>query len=409
MRYVILSFLCAATVIAYVQRQGFSASTKMIEKDLALEPKDIGTVMGVWFLGYAFAQLPAGWVADRLGSRVALVLFAFAWSILTAVTGLATGYAGLIALWGLMGCVQAGLFPCATKAIGSTFPKANQAFASGCLVACMALGSAVSHFAAGQLIRSGQWNWQQLLALYAVPGVGWAVLFALFVPRWNDRIEERRADEYEPVPWVKLATDTQMQLLCAQQFFRASAVAFYYTWLPRYLQESFGLTEADAAGRAFLPPLFGIPGGLLGGLLSDYLLQETGSARLARQGMAAVGMALSAAGGLAALLATTPDVVIALLTGVMFFAVASGVSGYSLAIAYGGRRVATVFGVMNMCGNLGAGLFPLLVGWLATATGNWNLTLLVFTAFFAASGICFVFLKPRGTLFDVGPPTELSL
>lgn len=406
MRYAILSFLCLATVIAYVQRQGLSASTKMVERELSLDSKDVGTVMLVWFLGYAVGQLPAGWVADRLGSRVALVLFALAWSVATALTGLATGYPGLLAVWGLMGCLQAGLFPCATKAIGSTFPKSRQAFASGCLVACMALGSAVSHFTAGQLIRSGAWTWQQLLALYAVPGVGWAVAFALLVPRWNDRIEERRADDAPQVPWARLATDPQMQLLCAQQFFRAAAVAFFYTWLPRYLQESFGLSEAEAAERAFLPPLVGIPGGLLGGALSDYLLRTTGNARVARQGMAGVGMLVAAAGGLAAYLAQTADAVVALLTGVMFFAIASGVSGYSLAIAYGGRRVATVFGVMNMCGNLGAGFFPFLIGWLATAAGHWNLTLPVFAAFFLASGICFAFLNPRGTLFADGPPQE---
>ena len=70
------------------------------------------------------------------------------------------------------------------------------------------------------------------------------------------------------------------------------------------------------------------------------------------------------------------------------------------------RRVATVFATMNMMGNIGAGLFPFAVGWLADATGNWNLALMVFAGLFAASSICWVFLNPRGTLFDESTPGD---
>jgi len=59
-----------------------------------------------------------------------------------------------------------------------------------------------------------------------------------------------------------------------------------------------------------------------------------------------------------------------------------------------------VFGTMNMCGNVGAGLFPFAVGWLVAATGNWNLALLLFSALFFGSGVCWAALNPRGTLFE---------
>ena len=56
-----------------------------------------------------------------------------------------------------------------------------------------------------------------------------------------------------------------------------------------------------------------------------------------------------------------------------FFATFGGVSGYTVAIKFGGRHVATVFSTMNMCGNFGASLFPIAAGWLVAQTGNWNL------------------------------------
>ena len=54
---------------------------------------------------------------------------------------------------------------------------------------------------------------------------------------------------------------------------------------------------------------------------------------------------------------------------------------------------------MNMAGNVGAGLFPFAVGYMVSKTGNWNLTLMLFAALYAGSGVCWALLNPKGTLF----------
>jgi len=392
MRNTLLGFLCAATVIAYVQRLSLTAPTKTIEAELGFGPASMGVIMAVWYWCYALMQMPAGWVADRLGSRAALLMFAAGWSILTAAAGLATGFTGLLLLWGLMGAAQAGLFPCATKAVGATFPTGRQAFASGALTACMALGSAVAHYASGRLL--GPLTWQQLLALYALPGLVFVVAFAALVPRWPETTPSRQGGG-----WGKMLADRQMLILCAQQFCRASAMALFYTWLPQFLRETHGVSEQEAGELAFWPPVAGMVGGLTGGILSDLLLKWTGNARLSRQWFAAVAMVFCAALGLAAYFMTDVILVIVLLSGVAFLAMGAGVSGYSVAISYGGSRVATVFGAMNMSGNIGAGLFPFVIGWLVRFTGNWNYALLVFAGLFVLSGLFWAVLNPVGTLY----------
>src|SRR5262245_16097773 len=140
MRYGVLTLLCVATVIAYVQRSAIGVPSKRIEAELGLGPGAMGLVMGTWYWAYAVFQLPAGWLADRWGSRPALVLYAVLWSAFTGVVGLAAGLPGLLLVWGLMGAAQAGLFPCATKTIGALFPATERAFASGMLACCMSLG-----------------------------------------------------------------------------------------------------------------------------------------------------------------------------------------------------------------------------------------------------------------------------
>src|SRR5687768_16872713 len=108
--YPLLGMLCLAATIAYVQRSGISVAAGSIQQDLGLDKVRLGTVMSAWSLGYALMQIPSGWLADRLGSRRALTLFALLWSAATGLTGLATSYASLLALWTLMGVAQAGIF-----------------------------------------------------------------------------------------------------------------------------------------------------------------------------------------------------------------------------------------------------------------------------------------------------------
>jgi nitrate/nitrite transporter NarK len=394
MRYTLLAFLCAVTVVGYVQRLALSAPTEIVERELSLGPEAMGVVLAVWYWGYAFAQLPAGWVADRLGSKSALILFAATWSILTALTGLATGFAELVVLWGLMGCAQAGIFPCCTKAIGATFPNTEQAFASGVLAAGMSISAAFAQWLTPRLLET--MTWQQILVVYAVPGVVWAVAFAVIVPRIADH-RPRVADG--AVRWSLLVTNRNMQLLCGQQFLRAAAVAFLYTWFPRYLKKTQGLTEREAGELAFWLLIAGMVGGLVGGALSGWLLKRTGSVRVARQGMACAAAIVSAAAAFGAYIVTDVSVIGILLSVGAFSAMAGGVSGYAVAIAYGGKRVAIVFATMNMMGNIGAGLFPFAVGWLVAVTANWSLAMLVFAGLFAASAVCWAFLNPQGTLF----------
>jgi len=397
MRYLLLAFLCLITVVAYLQRSALGVPSKVIEGELQLSPQAMGLVWLAWYAGYAAFQLPAGWVADRLGSKPALLLFAAAWSVLTALLGSATGFTGLLMLWGLMGAAQAGIFPCAAKAIGATFRRTEQAFASGWLACCMAGGAALSQEVTGQLL--GLLSWQQILVAYAVPGFLWVIAFGLIVPR-PDGPRPAPIETVAPVRWSRLLTDPQMILLSSQQFQRAAATALFFTWFPRYLQETKGLTPQESGSLAAWPLLAGMLGGLLGGTGSDWLLRKTGNARLSRQGLAAVAMVICTGVSLGAYFAADVHTAVTLVSIAGFCAYVGGVSAYAVAIALGGTRVTPVFATMNMAGNVGAGLFPFAVGQLVGATNDWNLTLLLFAGLFAGSAVCWAMLNPKGTLFE---------
>jgi nitrate/nitrite transporter NarK len=194
-----------------------------------------------------------------------------------------------------------------------------------------------------------------------------------------------------------------MLLLCFQQFLRAGAMVFFYTLFARFLQETKGLTPQAAGALAFWPPFAGAFGGAVGGLVSDWLLRRTNNPRVARQGVSFAALLGCTGVAGAAYFVADPRLAVLLISIGAFCGMASGVSAYALAIAYGGKRVATVFATMNMSGNLGATLFPTAVGSIVAATGNWNYALLLFVALFGVSAGCWVVLNPKGTLFPEEP------
>ena len=55
---------------------------------------------------------------------------------------------------------------------------------------------------------------------------------------------------------------------------------------------------------------------------------------------------------------------------------------------------------MNMCGNLGAAAFPVVVPWLLANAGGWDAVLIGFTALYASAALFWLLLKTKPDMFD---------
>jgi ACS family D-galactonate transporter-like MFS transporter len=409
MRYHVLGFLCVVAGIAYIQRAALSVPANEISRDFAFADlaRDMGYIQSAWYLGYAVMQIPSGWTADRVGSRSAIAGFCVLWSTLTLLSGFATGFVSLLVVWCLMGMAQAGAFPCAAKAIGQMFTNTERARASGILASGMAIGGAIAPLITAAALEfltpvAESWQvyrWRLLLAGVAVPGVLWTICFLVAVPATVFSEAQPQSSRAAPIDWNRLFRSKSLALLCAQQFFRAAAMVFFLTWFPTFLQKTRGVSSLNSGVLTTIAGMGGVLGSLSGGFCSDWLLQRTGNKRLSRQGIAVVGMASCAVLiAISYFIVDTRTSITAIAAGA-FCATFGGVSGYTVAIDFGGRHVATVFSTMNMCGNFGATLFPITAGWLVATTGNWNLILFLFAAIMAVDAVCWAVLNPQGTLF----------
>src|SRR5260221_2382107 len=89
MRHVVIFVAVLMSIILYLDRYCVSFSERYIKEDLALSEIQMGWFISAFFWTYALAQVPAGWLSDRLGSRGVLAMYIVAWSCFTAMIGLA--------------------------------------------------------------------------------------------------------------------------------------------------------------------------------------------------------------------------------------------------------------------------------------------------------------------------------
>jgi predicted MFS family arabinose efflux permease len=267
----------------------------------------------------------------------------------------------------------------------------------------MAVGGALAPLLTGALLQYPQqwpvvWDWRVILGIYGVLGLLWVPLFLSFIPAGAMDGHAPRSQQAR-VDWTRLLKSPSLALLCSQQFLRAAGMVFFLTWFPTYLQKARGVTALESGVLTFYAGMGGVLGSLLGGFASDALLARTGNRRLSRQGIAVVGMACCSALIVASFFIEDTHLAMATISLGAFCATFGGVSGYTVAIEFGGKHVGTVFSTMNMCGNIGAMLFPITAGWLVATTNNWNLALFLFAVIMAIDAVCWAILNPRGTLF----------
>jgi MFS family permease len=419
-RYLVLVWLCSAAAIAYVHRNCLGVAAGTISADLGLSLKDMGLVLASFFFGYAVFQIPAGWLADRWGTRRLLTLLSFVWSLATAALALAEDFMAMVILRFIGGSAQAGIFSCATKSISKWFPNTERGMSSGFLGSFMSVGGAVGAAATGLLLRTLSWQW--ILVLYAVPGLVWSAWFYFwFRDRPEDHPSVRRGsvgelpvtlptreaestakigEPHGPTPWMAVVASPTMWWIGGQQFFRAAGYIFYASWFTKFLQETRGVT-IDQAGVLTSLPLWGVViGSPLGGILSDWILSRTGRRRIARQGVAVVSMFGCAVLIVLAYLVENVWLAVLVISAGSFWSALGGPCAYAVTIDVGGEHVGTVFSAMNMCGNIGAAVFPLVVPPLVAAAGSWDIVLFLFAGTYVAAGVCWMLVDPNGSIFD---------
>jgi len=405
-RFVVLGVLFSLAVLTYLDRVCISVAAPWITRELGLSPVQMGLVFSVFAFGYTLFEVPTGWLGDRYGQRVTISRIVIWWSLFTFLTGRVNRLSTLLAVRFLFAAGEAGAYPNMTRVVANWFPVKRRGFAMGTIWMGSRLGAAVTPPLALILIRAA--GWRETFYLLGAVGIVWAILWA----RWfRDHPDElrfvneaelnliREGGDSPPlgkeagVPWRRLLTERSLWALYLMYFTLGFVYYLFITWFPTYLLEQRKVQLSALGLYASLPLLFSAFAAFSGGLLTDRLSRRWGPT-WGRRTVGVVGCA-GAAGFLVAglnLEVTT--------TAVLAIALAAAFSDLTLAAAWatcadvGGRFSGTVSGTMNMIGNVGAMLSPLIMGYLVQSTGNWNLTFYIATCLALAGALLWLVVDP---------------
>ncbi|MFZ5929630.1 MAG: spinster family MFS transporter [Pseudomonadota bacterium] len=277
-RQYVLGILLVVYIFNFIDRQILSILLEPIRQDLKLSDTQLGFLSGVAFaIFYATLGIPIARLADR-SSRVNVISWSLAaWSVMTAICGLAMNFWQL--MLGRIGVAvgEAGASPASHSLISDYFVPETRASAMGIYAMGVPIGTLIGLLAGGWLVHF--FDWRTAFIVVGLPGVLMAIIVRMTVkepPRGNS---EAIMKEQDPVP-LKEA----IAFLWARPSFRhvVLAVAFhafvsygYNGWLPAFFARSYGMGSAEIG--SWLAPLIGIFAGLgtfSGGYISDYFARR---------------------------------------------------------------------------------------------------------------------------------------
>ncbi len=405
-RYWVIVFAVTLAVITYIDRVCISQAAPLISRDLGLSPVQMGYVFSAFAWAYALFEIPGGFLGDWIGPRKVLMRIVIWWSFFTAATGWAWNFVSLLVTRFLFGAGEAGCFPNLTKAFTTWLPQNERVRAQGIMWLSARWGGAFTPFLVVMVFHL--MNWRRAFELFGAIGLVWAVAFFMWFrdnPRDNKKLNAAELEllresqdlgaGHAHVPWRKFVRSPQVWLLCLQYAVLSYGWYFYITWLPVYLQEGRRVDITRGALLAGLPLFLGGLGSLICGFVSAPVTRFTGSVARTRRLMACIGFA--GASGLLLLSTRLHDPFAAMLA--MGFASFSNdlvmPGAWGACMDVGGKYAGTLSGAMNMAGNIGGAMSPMIIGYLLQLTNkNWDLTFYVSAAVYFTGAFVWLFIDP---------------
>jgi MFS family permease len=252
-----------------------------------------GTIVSAFTLAYGFGQLPAGWIADRVGPRYLLAAGISGVAVAGALLGLSGSYGGMIACLVLMGLLGGGYHPSASPLIAAAVPREKRGRAIGIHI----VGGSLSHFVAPlvAVFLAGFLGWRGVYLSTALPVFLFGLWLLLLMIRKDIRV--RNAGAGTAVPGASIGglaaepprgsttpggatpetrslgerplADVAIFLVMSASVGAAAGASL--SFVPLYMVDSIGLSQESAGILFSLFYLAGMGGAPLAGILADRL------------------------------------------------------------------------------------------------------------------------------------------
>jgi ACS family hexuronate transporter-like MFS transporter len=261
-RWLLLGIFLLSSAINYLDRQSLATLAPLVRAEFHLSNADYGFILAAFSITYAASAPVAGMLIDRAGLNRVITIAVGLWSCAGIATGLTRGFSGLLGCRAVLGVGESAGFPAAGKAIRQYLRPAERA-----------LGNALNQtgVSLGMVLAPPVATWIAVEAGWRAAFVATGVLGLLWIPVWNwaaRRDGGTDAAEVERTRPASLLGDRRLWSFVLANALSMVGYSLWTNWTTLYLVDVDGLTVAQAAWYAWIPPLAATLGGFAGGWLS---------------------------------------------------------------------------------------------------------------------------------------------
>lgn len=398
------------TFVMSLDRTAIVVAAPVIQKEYGFSLVEMSLILTSFSWTYAFLQVPAGWLAERVGPRRALYWANLLWSVLTAATALGFNLPSFIAIRTALGVGQAADWPSSVLALRRWFPRRERAKGNSVLLGGLYLGPII----AAPITTAVMLNFGWRFVFYAFGALGILLGFAWWAvfrddPATHPRVspEEARlilaerepeADATPPGALGMLFRSGQFWAIGVQYFFLILIQSFYSTWLPTYLVEARHFSLKSMGIFASLPWVALFCMVFIAGGIADRVLRATGSLWHARVPAAVAGFIVSAGALILAAATANVPLMVALLCVSLGAIGLTQVSIWSSCQDLGGAATGVVTGWANFLGNSSGFVGPVILAYLVSWFGGWSGALVVLAVAGLCGAVLWLFVHPERPL-----------
>jgi ACS family D-galactonate transporter-like MFS transporter len=380
----VLALISIGTAINYTDRAVLGVAAPGIIGEFGFSAAVMGILFSAFSWTYAAAQIPGGVVLDKIGTKLTYFWSVTLWSASILLHGLATGFYSLLTFRLALGVTEAPCFPANSRILASWFPQNERARANSVFSVGQYFGLA---FLTPLLVWTvAAFGWRSIFIFAGVIGFVFAVIWLKFYrePEDHPTVSQAELDyiaagggvakQVRPTPFSFKSMGILLrhrQILGASlgQFAGNSTLVFFITWFPTYLATERQMEWLQVGFFAVAPYVAASVGVLVGGQISDALLQRTGSANIGRKLPIIAGLLLASTIVLANFIES--NVLVIAVMSLAFFGQGMVNLGWTLITDVAPKElIGLTAGIFNLCANLAGIVTPMVIGFVVGMTGS---------------------------------------
>ena len=372
-KWEVLILLWMGYLLNQADRQVFNTVLPSIRDALSLTDTSVGLIATLFNLAFAVFVPIGGWMGDRFSRKWVVTISVLVFSVATMFTGTAGTFLMLVVLRSIATGGGEALYGPSNYSILAQYHTDTRARAMSIHQTAYYIGVILAGWLAGLI--SDKFGWEYSFLIFGGFGLIWGVLMIfrlnnrppVEVPAEADQPAVEKPGFFEGFKAV-FSTPTALALTLGFSGL-IFVITGFMTWVPAYLQEEFGQTQAEAGFNSmFWTYVAAFVGVLLAGTLSDKFALKDNKYRMWLQGIGLIlgGVFLFFMGGDKSLM-----IVYACFAGWGFFRAFFDANTYAVLYDVTPPRLhASCASVMGMTGFAVGSLAPVILGALKQSLGT---------------------------------------